>query len=135
MKMANESDSTSTSRVQDPPVAGVSVAVRRAAGAVAVCELAGDLDMESRAPAGSALDGLIAQGPQTIVVDLEHVGFCDSSGLNLLLRARMNAVAAGIDFWLAQPSPAVARVLEITGTDAVFSIDADGEMLRGAAAR
>ncbi|MFD9687196.1 STAS domain-containing protein [Kitasatospora sp. NPDC059088] len=114
---------------------GLEVRLHRTAGELSVCALVGDLDIESRAPAGCAIDGLIAERPPLVVIDLERVGFCDSSGLNLLLRARMNAIAAGVDFRLAHPSPAVARVLEITGTDSIFSIDADGESLRTASGR
>ncbi|MFI5642990.1 STAS domain-containing protein [Kitasatospora sp. NPDC051705] len=123
--MTSESGSTNAAEAWGPPTSGLAVRVRRTATRASVCEIAGDLDAETRAPVISALDGLTAERPSSIVVDLQHVAFCDSSGLNLLLQARMNAVAAGIDFRIARPSPAVARVFELTGTDAVFSIHLD----------
>ncbi|MER7667026.1 STAS domain-containing protein [Kitasatospora sp. NPDC096128] len=88
----------------------------------AVCALAGDLDIETLAPARSTLDELVAQRPPLLVVDLAQVGFCDSSGLNLLLQTRMAAAAADVGFRLAAPSGTVQRLLELTCTDSVFSL-------------
>ncbi|WP_327064922.1 STAS domain-containing protein [Kitasatospora sp. NBC_01250] len=101
---------------------GVTVEIRHPDPTAAVCALAGELDIESLAPAVRALDRLVAQCPRVLVVDLAGVGFCDSSGLNLLLKVRMAAVAAGTDFRLAAPSPTVTRLLELTGADTVFSL-------------
>ncbi|MED7952901.1 MULTISPECIES: STAS domain-containing protein [unclassified Streptomyces] len=98
------------------------VEVRLAGTESAVCALSGDLDIDSLAPAEQALTELVAQRPRRMVVDLREVGFCDSSGLNLLLRARLAAGNADVEFRLAAPSPQVARLLEITGAEAVFSI-------------
>ncbi|MER7846012.1 STAS domain-containing protein [Kitasatospora sp. NPDC096077] len=88
----------------------------------AVCALAGDLDIETLAPARSTLDRLLAERPPLLVVDLAQVGFCDSSGLNLLLQTRMAAAAADVGFRLAAPSATVQRLLELTCTDSVFSL-------------
>lgn len=88
----------------------------------AVCAFAGDLDIETLAPARSALDGLVEQHPPLLVVDLGGVDFCDSSGLNLLLRTRMAAASADVEFRLAAPSAAVSRLLELTCADTVFSL-------------
>ncbi|PYC69036.1 metal ABC transporter substrate-binding protein [Streptomyces tateyamensis] len=110
-------------RFEDPlPATGLTVEIKRPVPGAAVCVLAGDLDVETLATAAQALDQLAAQHPTVLVVDLALVGFCDSSGLNLLLRTRLAADAAGIDFRLSAPSPTVLRVLELTGTDAVFSL-------------
>ncbi|MFJ8473498.1 STAS domain-containing protein [Kitasatospora sp. NPDC094011] len=87
-----------------------------------VCALAGDLDIETLAPARSTLDRLLAERPPLLVVDLAQVGFCDSSGLNLLLQTRMAAAAADVGFRLAAPSATVQRLLELTCTDSVFSL-------------
>ncbi|MFE9427403.1 STAS domain-containing protein [Kitasatospora sp. NPDC006697] len=114
---------------------GLVVRVRREDGEVAVCGLAGELDLETKAPAAAAIDELIAERPAVLVVDIAGVTFCDSSGLNLLLRARTAAAGEGIDFRLAHPSPAVARVLQITGTDTVFTVLDDGDAVLRAASR
>ncbi|MFG3226906.1 STAS domain-containing protein [Kitasatospora sp. NPDC048194] len=96
--------------------------MRRTADGAAVCTFAGDLDLDSLTEVGTALQEALAARPALLVADLEHLGFCDSSGLNLLLRTRMNATAAGVPFRLAAPSEAVTRLLDITGAGAVFSL-------------
>ncbi|MFJ4095190.1 STAS domain-containing protein [Kitasatospora sp. NPDC089913] len=88
----------------------------------AVCVLVGDLDIETLPPAEQALDEALRTGPRILVVDLGQVGFCDSSGLNLLLKARMSATAAGAELRLAAASPTVLRLLELTGADTVFQL-------------
>ncbi|MFD5465855.1 STAS domain-containing protein [Kitasatospora sp. NPDC127059] len=93
----------------------------------AVCALAGDLDIETLAPARAALDELVEQQPPLLVVDLARVDFCDSSGLNLLLQTRMSAAEAEVVFRLAAPSGTVQRLLELTCTDAVFELHPSAE--------
>ncbi|MFE6749781.1 STAS domain-containing protein [Kitasatospora purpeofusca] len=88
----------------------------------AVCVLVGDLDIETLPPAEQALDEALRTRPGVLVVDLEQVGFCDSSGLNLLLKARLSTTAAGAELRLAAASPAVLRLLELTGADTVFQL-------------
>lgn len=122
---ANQSEGTPDSAV--PPPTGLTVSVRNTEGATAVCALAGDLDMETLAPAKDAIDELVAAGVQSLVVDLGQVAFCDSSGLNLLLQARMSAEAHGARFHLAACAPSVRRILELTGADAVFSMHPDAD--------
>ncbi|GAA2780024.1 STAS domain-containing protein [Kitasatospora paracochleata] len=115
-------------------VAGLTVEIRRTDGRAAVCTVAGDLEIDTLAPAEKALTALVGAGPPVLVVDLERVGFCDSSGLNLLLKTRLAAQAAGIDLRLAAPGPMVTRVLELTGARAVFSVhDSVRAALAGAA--
>ncbi|MER5865069.1 STAS domain-containing protein [Kitasatospora sp. NPDC002040] len=91
-------------------------------GCTLVCCLTGDLDIESLSPAQQALDEAIRTGPRILVVDLEQVGFCDSSGLNLLLKVRAAALEADIGLRLAAASPPVLRLLEITCTQTLFEL-------------
>ncbi|MCB5180667.1 STAS domain-containing protein [Streptomyces antimicrobicus] len=105
-----------------PQAAPVTVQVHHTQGGGAVCRVAGDLDIEGLAPAEESLTGLVRQAPPVLVVDLEEVGFCDSSGLNLLLRTRAAAQEAGVRFRLAAVAPTVMRVLELTGAQTVFSL-------------
>jgi len=95
-------------------------------GAV-VCRLTGDLDLACLARVREAFDRALASGAPVMVVDLAEVGFCDSSGLNLLLQARLDAEAAGVVLRLAAPPPAVTRVFELTGAGGVFSVHASVE--------
>ncbi|MFF9640926.1 STAS domain-containing protein [Kitasatospora aureofaciens] len=101
---------------------GVAIQVRRTADGAAVCSFAGDLDLDNVTEADTALREALGARPTLLVADLEHLGFCDSSGLNLLLKTRMNATAAEIPFRLAAPPQAITRLLDITGADTVFSL-------------
>ncbi|MFJ8043238.1 STAS domain-containing protein [Kitasatospora sp. NPDC096147] len=86
-----------------------------------VVTITGDLDVETLAPAKAALERAFWDN-QVVVADLEHVTFCDSSGLNLLLKVRADALAAGAQLRLAAISRPVRRLLEITGADAAFDV-------------
>ncbi|MFJ9344637.1 STAS domain-containing protein [Streptomyces sp. NPDC101733] len=61
-------------------------------------------------------------GPAEIVVDLDGCTFCDSTGLNILLQARREAVAHGRTVRLVSPRPQLVRILRRTGTIDLFSI-------------
>ncbi|MCG6498259.1 STAS domain-containing protein [Kitasatospora sp. A2-31] len=115
-------DKTVAAPPEPTSAAGLTVRVWRTANEAAVCSFTGDLDLENLAEARTALQEAVAASPPLLVADLEHLGFCDSSGLNLLLKTRMNATAAGIPFRLAAPSRAITRLLGITGADTVFSL-------------
>ncbi|MFD8706777.1 STAS domain-containing protein [Kitasatospora sp. NPDC059648] len=106
----------------DPAAPDLAVRTWHTDTRAAVCELAGDLDIETLEPARSTLDDLVEQHPPLLVVDLAGVDFCDSSGLNLLLRTRMSAASADVAFRLAAPSATVRRLLELTRADTVFSL-------------
>ncbi|MEU9042943.1 MULTISPECIES: STAS domain-containing protein [unclassified Kitasatospora] len=105
-----------------PPRPELAVRTRHEACGAVVCVLVGDLDIETLAPAADALTALVAQRPRAVVIDLAGVGFCDSSGLNLLLKTRLAAGEERVALYLAAVSPTVLRVLELTGAHAVFSL-------------
>ncbi|MFJ9773999.1 STAS domain-containing protein [Kitasatospora sp. NPDC101157] len=89
-----------------------------------VLALAGQADLDTAPVLAAALDGALTDPPlpRTLVIDCSALGFCSSSGLNELLRARLAAVGAGIAFRLAAPGFQMARLLDITDTDTVFDI-------------
>ncbi|MEU8516435.1 STAS domain-containing protein [Kitasatospora sp. NPDC048722] len=113
----------------DHESAGLHVAVRRE-GPARVVSVAGELDHDSANGLRAALSRPAAEGEERIVVDLADLWFCDSTGLNVLLRARLDAEAAGLRLELAGPRPTVARLFEITGADSVLRIhpDLDGAL-------
>ncbi|GHH81982.1 anti-sigma factor antagonist [Kitasatospora indigofera] len=90
-----------------------------------VVEAAGELDHDSAPQLRAVLRRALAvrPAPAMLVVDLAGITFCDSSGLNTLLQARLDAERQDTAFHLARPTDIVARVLEITGTDQVFPVD------------
>lgn len=91
-------------------------------GASAVVTTAGELDHHTAELLRESLEGCVADGYARLVVDCSQLEFMDSTGLNVLLGARLKAEAAGGGVHLAEMQPMVARVFEITGADAVFTV-------------
>lgn len=58
-----------------------------------------------------------------VVVDCGLVEFIDSSGLRVLLEARERADRDGHPLVLRNPSEVVLRLLKITATDELFTIE------------
>ncbi len=82
---------------------------------------AGDAQMSLR----DAIDPLLEQGFERLIVDLARVSYVDSSGLGELLRARARAAEHGTGLVVRDPSPQVASVLRLTGLDAVLRAPTD----------
>ncbi|KKD08593.1 STAS domain-containing protein [Streptomyces sp. WM6386] len=94
----------------------------RKQGASAVVTPAGELDHHTADLLREPLEACLDDGFNRLVVDCSRLEFCDSTGLNVLLGARLKAEAAGGGVHLAGMLPVVARVFEITGADAVFTV-------------
>ncbi|MGW5349922.1 STAS domain-containing protein [Streptomyces sp. NPDC004031] len=88
----------------------------------AVLTPAGELDHHTADLLSEPLEAVIDAGARRLVVDCSQLEFCDSTGLNVLLGARLRAEAQGGAVHLAAMRPTVARVLEITGADVVFTV-------------
>ncbi|NDZ78583.1 MULTISPECIES: STAS domain-containing protein [unclassified Streptomyces] len=94
----------------------------RSAGPSEVVTPAGELDHHTAGLLSEPLDKALEQGRSRLVIDCSQLEFCDSTGLNVLLGARLKAEAAGGGVHLAGMLPVVARVFEITGAEAVFTV-------------
>ncbi|MFD8465808.1 STAS domain-containing protein [Streptomyces cyaneofuscatus] len=84
----------------------------------------GELDHHTADLLREPLESAVEQGRSRLVVDCSRLDFCDSTGLNVLLGARLKAEADGGGVHLAGMQPVVARVFEITGAEAVFTVHA-----------
>ncbi|QKW24045.1 STAS domain-containing protein [Kitasatospora sp. NA04385] len=100
--------------------------MRRPPGALVV-RPEGELDHDSVGPLREVLERAVADPPARLVLDCGGLAFCDSTGLNLLLRAQAAANRAGLPLMLAAPGPVVARMLEITGANEVLDVHPDVE--------
>ncbi|MEV6977570.1 STAS domain-containing protein [Kitasatospora sp. NPDC093806] len=87
-----------------------------------VLALRGELDLDAVTDLYAALDAALATPGSVIVIDCAGLEFCDSSGLNLLVRARADAAAGGSRIELARPGPLLRRLLELTGAAEAFTI-------------
>ncbi|MFJ2868041.1 STAS domain-containing protein [Kitasatospora sp. NPDC087314] len=100
------------------------VAVRRE-GPARVVSVVGELDHGTANGLWTVRSRPAAEGGERIVVDLADLRFGDSTGLNILLRARRDAEAAGLRLELAGPRPTMARLFAITEADSVLRIHPD----------
>jgi anti-anti-sigma factor len=67
------------------------------------------------------LEALAGRDP-FVVLDLSGVSFCDSAGLNVLLRAGRQARASGAELVLACVPQHLRRILVMTGADRIFRV-------------
>ncbi|MFD5490634.1 STAS domain-containing protein [Streptomyces virginiae] len=93
-------------------------------GRTAVVRPVGEIDIDT-APSLSralahALTYVATSRADRIVADCSRVTFCDSSGLNALIAARLQAVEAGTTIGLANPAPQLQRLLQMTGAAPLF---------------
>jgi anti-sigma B factor antagonist len=99
-----------------------------------VLSVGGDLDLNTAPELLQALTRLVDDGRRAVVVDLTGVGFCDSSGLSVLVRVRNRLTELGGSVTLAAATPIVQRVLEVSGLDEIFGMYPSVEAARAAAA-
>jgi len=97
---------------------------RRAVGSVALLELTGQLTVSAGeveiAPLRAAIDDLIAAGCLDVAVNLAGLTRLDARGLGELVVAMKALRRRGGRLALVAPAPRVARMLAVTGLDAVF---------------
>jgi anti-sigma B factor antagonist len=55
-------------------------------------------------------------------LDLAGISFMDSTGLHVLLSSQRRASLLGTDFGLAEPSPTVRRLLQVSGVEGLLSV-------------
>ncbi|EME58561.1 STAS domain-containing protein [Amycolatopsis decaplanina] len=91
----------------------VVVEAARSEDAITV-EVAGDIDISTSPRLRAELFRLLEDGPGVAVIDLTGVGFCDSSGLSVLVQLNRHCEESGIDLGFA-PSKVVHRAIELTG--------------------
>jgi anti-anti-sigma factor len=77
--------------------------------------LGGELDMAARFQAEQALDALLAEPVEQLVVDLGEVTFVDSTGMGLVLEVHDRARTEGFKLRLLRGPKDVQRVFELAG--------------------
>ena len=77
----------------------------------------GDLDLATANRTANYVTDVIDGHDGPVSADLSGLTFCDACGLGALIRISAYADVAGRRFELINPSPAVARVMRLTGVD------------------
>lgn len=86
-----------------------------------VVPFVGDLDAHTAPMLQKAVDRTIAAAPdRPLIIDLTDVPFIDSSGLSVIVGAQARLADAGAGVRLVVATPRVAKVLSLTGLDAVI---------------
>ncbi|MET8295033.1 STAS domain-containing protein [Streptomyces sp. NPDC005180] len=85
----------------------------------------GEMDVARAKDFREALLGALGDASRVgqVVVDLQHLTFCDSTGLYVLMDARAVAAEHGQRLYLAAPRDQFIRLLEITGSLDLFTIE------------
>ena len=86
---------------------------------VAIVTVSGDLDISNAATLERAVAPITAERPERLIFDLSGLRFMDSAGIAVLLDAAGKVKAVQ----LRDPSPAVRRVVELTGLTDVLSME------------
>jgi anti-sigma B factor antagonist len=85
-------------------------------------ELVGDLDAEGGKKARAAVSKAIEAGCSDVTVNLDRVGFLDSSGLASLISALRFARERGSDVRIETSNARIRRVMEVTALARVFKL-------------
>jgi anti-anti-sigma factor len=86
--------------------------------------VAGEIDMSTAESFYERARALIDAKTSVLILDLGDVTFCDSLGVAALVRIYKYAVAAGCRLRLTNLRTHVAHILEISGLDQVFEVEA-----------
>ncbi|WP_326824712.1 STAS domain-containing protein [Streptosporangium sp. NBC_01756] len=90
-----------------------------------VVSLTGDLDKPAAPPLEEALTALLTRGHVRIIIDTTELGFCDSTGVWVLLATMRRAYEQNGWLRLAGVNGFLGRILELTRLRAAFPIDRD----------
>ena len=91
-------------------------------GQVAVVTLPTEIDVTNADTVREDLLSVVNQGAVLLVADMSKTTFCDSAGVSALVRTFRRATASSSGLRLVVSTPAVQRVLSITGVDRLLDI-------------
>ncbi|HEX2071193.1 MAG TPA: STAS domain-containing protein [Thermoleophilaceae bacterium] len=86
-------------------------------GTTQIVAIRGEIDLASVETVRHALDGAFSRCPETIVLDLSEVAFCDSSGIHMVVCNHRRAAGRGIRFLVVRPTGPAWRPFEVCQID------------------
>jgi anti-sigma B factor antagonist len=89
---------------------------------VPVVSAPAEIDITNAGDLREAMRSCLDAGHTTLVVDMSETTFCDSAGVDQLVQANRQAVAAGGEVRLVIGAASVMRLLAIVGVDRVVPI-------------
>jgi anti-anti-sigma factor len=99
------------------------VTSQRLSDGAAIIDVRGELDVTTVTAFREMLvDTITKERPASVVVDMMHVTFMDSTGIGALVVGYNTAREVGAEFTVRNPSQFVHRQLHITGLTEVFGL-------------
>jgi anti-sigma B factor antagonist len=86
-------------------------------GTTRVVVVRGEIDLSSVGKVRDQLDRALSESPETVVLDLSAVTFCDSSGARAVVGAHRRANEQGCHLVVVRPEGPAWRTLEICQLD------------------
>ncbi|MBQ3081285.1 MAG: anti-sigma factor antagonist [Clostridia bacterium] len=94
---------------------------------VLTVSLKGELDHHGAVAARQDIDAAISRtSPKKVVLVLDRVNFCDSSGLGLIMGRYKKALSVGATLTVADPSEAVERIIKLSGLTEIIKTERSG---------
>jgi anti-sigma B factor antagonist len=91
-------------------------------GQVAVVTLPAEIDVTNADTVRDELLAALNQSAVVLIADMSQTSFCDSSGVSAMVRVFRRAAASGSEMRMVVSTPAVQRVLSITGVDRLLDV-------------
>jgi len=88
-----------------------------------IVHVAGELDLSAVAQFLVVLDEAIDADPESIELDLGSLAFMDSSGVGAYVHAFRRARSKNVPLRIGERSPAVNRVLELSGVEEALAAE------------
>lgn len=96
-----------------PPLAPLLTVQSHSHGTTRHIAVAGELDISSVGEVRRVTERALREGPETLLLDLGELTFCDSSGIHLVIDTDRRASAQGIRFRVLAPRGSARRTFEI----------------------
>jgi anti-sigma B factor antagonist len=107
---------------------------RRSQDGVELVLVEGEVDIATASKLISVLNSSVAEAIKSVIVDLTHVGFMDSTGLALLINANRRLSLRRKGFAVVCPPGQLRRVFEITDMIDTLHVCPDWESAQKASA-
>ena len=94
----------------------------RRSGTTELVQVRGEVDLATAPLLRAVLDTVVGRRPGRVEVDLSGATFVDAHALAALTAVRRRLAGRRATLVLRDPSPAVVRLLELSGTEYAFEI-------------
>jgi anti-anti-sigma factor len=83
-----------------------------------------EIDIANAAELRADILAASASSRDAVIIDMSETAFCDSTGLNVLVRAHKQLDAEGRQLRLIIREPTLLRIFAVTGVDTMFRLSA-----------